>query len=146
MIYSFWDWQQEFIRMKLDEFYTKQGSIQNLNLDDLMDQLANVSHRQLLLLLLGLPDSTANSTDECQCHYCENTGHIIKYCWFKNLNLANADWKGRNKGRIEALRISKNKNKDTDREDLLASHRPWILCLSFSRYQRTFEEPELYER
>ncbi|ODH46998.1 hypothetical protein GX48_06935, partial [Paracoccidioides brasiliensis] len=35
------DWQQEFVRIKLDDFYAiKQGPIQNLNLDELMDQLA----------------------------------------------------------------------------------------------------------
>ncbi|EEH15884.2 hypothetical protein PABG_05971 [Paracoccidioides brasiliensis Pb03] len=35
------DWQQEFVRIKLDDFYaTKQGPIQNPNLDELMDQLA----------------------------------------------------------------------------------------------------------
>ncbi|KGY14537.1 hypothetical protein PABG_12601 [Paracoccidioides brasiliensis Pb03] len=35
------DWQQEFVRIKLDDFYAiKQSPIQNLNLDELMDQLA----------------------------------------------------------------------------------------------------------
>ncbi|ODH13672.1 hypothetical protein ACO22_07023, partial [Paracoccidioides brasiliensis] len=34
------DWQQEFVRIKLDDFYAiKQSSIQNLNLNELINQL-----------------------------------------------------------------------------------------------------------
>ncbi|OAT01309.1 uncharacterized protein BDCG_17029 [Blastomyces dermatitidis ER-3] len=73
----------EFIRMKLDEFYaTKQSPIQNLNLDDLMNQLA-------MRVTINMPATithpfTASPVteqfDKHQCHYCNNTGHIIKYC------------------------------------------------------------------
>ncbi|KMW69691.1 hypothetical protein, variant [Blastomyces dermatitidis ATCC 18188] len=117
------DWQQEFIRMKLDEFYaTKQGPIQNLNLDDLMDQLATRATTNMPATITR-PSTASPVTerfDERQCHYCDNTGHIIKYCWFKNPNLANAEWKERNKERIEALKAAKDK-KNKDKDDILMS-------------------------
>ncbi|OJD17671.1 hypothetical protein AJ78_02262 [Emergomyces pasteurianus Ep9510] len=118
------DWQQEFIRTKLDEFYaTKQGLIQNLNLDDLMDQLATrattATTRSITVTTSRL--STANSNDERSCHYCENTGHLIKFCWFRDPSLVNGDWKERNKERIEALRHKNSRNRDRDKEDLLTN-------------------------
>ncbi|OJD25178.1 hypothetical protein ACJ73_03455 [Blastomyces percursus] len=103
----------EFPRMKLDEFYaTKQGPIQNLDLDVLMDQLAT----RATFTITATEQSVNERPEERQCHYCEQIGHLIKYCWFKNPSLAGADSRERNKGRIEALR---NKNKDKD--DLAAS-------------------------
>ncbi|KMW66642.1 hypothetical protein BDDG_11632 [Blastomyces dermatitidis ATCC 18188] len=80
--------------MKLDEFYaTKQSSIQNLNLDDLMDQLATraIINMSATITCPFTASPVTEQFDERQCHYCNNTGHIIKYCWFKNLNLANAE-------------------------------------------------------
>ncbi|OJD20729.1 hypothetical protein ACJ73_07937 [Blastomyces percursus] len=79
--------------MKLDEFYaTKQGSIQNLNLNGLMDQLAT----QATVTVTGA-DTTNVQPEERQCHSCEQIGHLVKYCWFKNPSLAGADWKERNR-------------------------------------------------
>ncbi|EQL37358.1 hypothetical protein BDFG_01321 [Blastomyces dermatitidis ATCC 26199] len=100
--------------MKLDEFYaTKQGSIQNLNLDDLMNQLATQ-------VTTNMPATITCPFTASPCHYCDNTGHIIKYCWFKNLNLTNAEWKECNKECIKALKTAKNK-KNKDKDDILMS-------------------------
>ncbi|OJD09402.1 hypothetical protein ACJ73_10348, partial [Blastomyces percursus] len=68
------DWQQEFVRMKLDEFYaTKQGPIQNLDLDVLMDQLAT---RATATTTSATQRPVYERPEEQrQCHYCENTGH-----------------------------------------------------------------------
>ncbi|OAT02883.1 uncharacterized protein BDCG_17818 [Blastomyces dermatitidis ER-3] len=88
------DWQQEFIRMKLDEFYTtKQSPIQNLNLDDLMNQLATRA-------IINMPATITHSST--------------------NLNLTNAEWKKCNKECIKALKTVKNK-KNKDKDDILMS-------------------------
>ncbi|OAX83497.1 hypothetical protein ACJ72_02149 [Emergomyces africanus] len=130
------DWQQEFIRTKLDEFYaTKQGPIQNLNLNELMDQLATratitANNRSSTAnSATNSRPSTASSNDERHCHYCEKSGHIIRYCWFKNPNLANTEWKEHNKERIEALKEKnknreKDKNKESDKEENLLASQP----------------------
>ncbi|OJD28534.1 hypothetical protein ACJ73_00061 [Blastomyces percursus] len=93
------NWQQEFMRMKLDEFYaTKQGPIRNLNLDDLMDQLA------------ARATTTATTTATA-------TTAATKYCWFKHPSLASADWKERNKGRIKGLKDMKDMKDTTDMKE-----------------------------
>ncbi|OAX78864.1 hypothetical protein ACJ72_06823 [Emergomyces africanus] len=86
------DSQQEFIRTKLDKFYpTKQGPIQNPNLNELMDQSATQATATAPATTTNSRPSTASSNDERQYHYCEKSGHIFKYCWFKSPNLANAE-------------------------------------------------------
>ncbi|OJD26307.1 hypothetical protein ACJ73_02309 [Blastomyces percursus] len=102
------DWQQEFIRMKLDEFYaTKQGPIQNLNLNDLMDQLAT----RVTVTVTGAVTTMYNV---------KNANATTASRLVTSSNTAGADWRERNKGRIETLK-NKDKDRDMDKEDLAAS-------------------------
>ncbi|KAG5288066.1 hypothetical protein I7I48_10151 [Histoplasma ohiense] len=116
------DWQQEFVRTKLDEFYaTRQGPIKNLNLDDLMNQLAaratTITTRNTTTTAAAITaGGHTNRWDSRQCYYCERTGHIADACWLKNPHLADAEWRENNKEKIKMMKESKNKSKERDKE------------------------------
>jgi hypothetical protein len=116
------DWQYNFIKSRLDEFYsTGQGPIRNLDLEELMNQLAARVNKNKMMDPSSTKQAKANlsttSSSESnrrrprrsKCNYCNGETHLEDKCFYKQPELATEKWRNGNKDMIEKLRRKNSK-------------------------------------